>query len=415
MGSGCGIHGMSRFSQRLQGVFIMLIKSILIFALLGLGSSSYAGWNSGGGELVRDRSNPWFLENTEEVRYCVQLDEANFHQDREVVEEKIQRAFEYWRSEFSHAVYAGEDDDLKIATQRFVPGPCTADVAIRFQMGFLTPEQLAKIPNPRQFVSMAVRESYDTRNMAGKGFVYLAADSGPLRPEAPDMLSMPWQSRNGYVLEGVLIHELGHVFGIGHHGMRQQLMSPGFPEMLVKTREWAEDSRPEIPNFIRYMGGKGLVDGFCGNGESYYNLVAKFFGFSPTVQGVLLTAHDDLVDVEVVPKMKMQSDCFKSDPRELVGTIELTGQSIGGLDPIVTVYLPPEQTVFPTEKKEARYVNVLAIRLDRVGTYRAKNGSVTRKVLVHLSPDLIGSKIAGVMDGDIIPNVMEDSDEPAKN
>jgi hypothetical protein len=32
-----------------------------------------------------------------------------------------------------------------------------------------------------------------------------------------------------------------------------------------------------------------------------------------------------------------------------------------------------------------------------------------------LSPDLIGSKIAGVMDGDIIPNVMDDSDEPAKN
>ena len=97
---------------------------------------------------------------------------------------------------------------MQIATQRFVLSPCTADVAIRFQLGFLTPEQLAKIPNPRQFVSMAVRESYDIKNMVGKGFVYLAADRGPLRPDAPDMLDLPWQSWNGHVLEGVLIHEL---------------------------------------------------------------------------------------------------------------------------------------------------------------------------------------------------------------
>lgn len=394
---------------------IKLIKHGLIFACLGLGSSSYAdGWNSGGGELVRDRSNPWFLENTEEVRYCVQMDEDHFHQGRKVVEEKIQRAFEYWQGEFSRALLEYKDGiGTKIATQRFVLSPCTADVAITFQMGFLTAEQLAKIPNPRQFVSMAVRESYDTKNLVGKGFVYLAADSGPLRPDAPDMLDLPWQSWNGYVLEGVLIHELGHIFGIGHRGTREQIMSAGFPEMLVKTREWAVDSKPEIPNFIRYMGGKGLAAGSCST-DSSYKVPAKFFGFSPTVQGVLLTAHDDRIDVEVVPKW--QDGCFVNDPRELVGTIELEGGSIGGLDPIVTVYLPPEQTVFPTERNEERYVNVFAIGLDRVGTYRAKDGSVARKVLVHLTPDLIGSKFTGVIEGDIIANVL-DSDfvGPAKN
>lgn len=177
---------------------MMLIKRGLILACLGLSSSSYAGWNSGGGELIRDQSNPWFLENTEEVHYCVQLDEEHFHQRREVVEEKIQRAFEYWRSEFSRALYEVKGDiETKIAKQCFVLSPCTADVAITFQMGFLTAQQLAKIPNPRQFVSMAVRESYDTKNLVGKGFVYLAADSGPLRPDAPDMAPLPWQSWNG--------------------------------------------------------------------------------------------------------------------------------------------------------------------------------------------------------------------------
>ncbi len=38
----------------------------------------WAGWTSGGGELLRTAINPWFIQNTKVVHYCVLADEKNF-------------------------------------------------------------------------------------------------------------------------------------------------------------------------------------------------------------------------------------------------------------------------------------------------------------------------------------------------
>ena len=36
-------------------------------------------WNSGGGEFLADSLNPWFIQNTKIVTYCIEIDDNAFH------------------------------------------------------------------------------------------------------------------------------------------------------------------------------------------------------------------------------------------------------------------------------------------------------------------------------------------------
>ena len=53
--------------------------------------------SSGGGNSFHNSDNPWFLENTEIVPYCIQIDEANFGVSLEFAKAKIEGALTYWK------------------------------------------------------------------------------------------------------------------------------------------------------------------------------------------------------------------------------------------------------------------------------------------------------------------------------
>src|SRR4051812_18291271 len=84
-----------------------------------------AGWVSGGGELQTDASNPWFLENTRDVHYCIEI-APGFPHEKTRLKALIETAVSYWQDEFSRSVITSADS-LQVATQRFWETECGSD------------------------------------------------------------------------------------------------------------------------------------------------------------------------------------------------------------------------------------------------------------------------------------------------
>ncbi len=221
------------------------------------------GWGSSGGESFRDGHNPWFIQNTPVVRYCVKLDGAGFSADPAKAHQLVQRAISYWQNEFKTAKEVMKPEfPVDIATQQFVAVDCAghedANVDLTFQLGYgtLDAKQRTFLVDPRKYVGIAVRTDYDEVNLRGKGFIYISSDRGDNRFNAETVGSVsafvdqPWQYDG--LLYRVLVHELGHVFGLPHvgggvnnfsnaHNETQKtasLMSEQYPEEIVQRQTY---------------------------------------------------------------------------------------------------------------------------------------------------------------------------------
>ncbi len=189
------------------------LLSLILFA-----STASAGWVSGGGELISDSRNPWWVKNTKEVHYCVQIDENNFGVSKPRASELINKALSYWTRQFKDITYgAFADGDGGIAQQKFIESACgQPNVLLNFQLGILTTQQIQKIPGVTGFVGLSVRTNYVPATLKGEGFIYIAPQSGPLRPQAPNLLPDFWQRDQQSRLYLTLLHETGHLFGLPH-------------------------------------------------------------------------------------------------------------------------------------------------------------------------------------------------------
>src|SRR3989344_2617793 len=66
------------------------------------------GWVGMGGELFKDARNPWFVKNTKDVYYCIQLDKKDMSIDEASVSTAFTDAVNYWKGEFSRALGGGD-------------------------------------------------------------------------------------------------------------------------------------------------------------------------------------------------------------------------------------------------------------------------------------------------------------------
>lgn len=214
---------------------ILLFLTILMFGtspLFGAG-----GWNSGGGHYLNDRLNPWFLTNIKEVKYCIDLDTAHFGVGEERALVSIREAIAFWKREFPRLSLDGEMPGvLKVATQQFVKIDECEVADLRFQMGVLGERQKREdLPNYKQFAAATIRESYDRKIMKGKGYVYVSPETGPLKLNG-DPIPNRWSIDNSKRLTFMLIHELGHVFGLTYteslHG--RLVMDPDIANILLE-------------------------------------------------------------------------------------------------------------------------------------------------------------------------------------
>lgn len=213
-------------------------KRILVL-LVNVNLANAGGWVVGGGELIGDAGNPWFLQNVKTVNYCVKLDEANFGLSPIKVRQAIQRGFAFWERQFEKQKNSA---NFLIGRQDFEEVSCVQQHDITFQFGVLELDQLTKLKDIDRKVAFTVRTDYDRINMKGKGFVYLSPEEGPLKVKNTQVADKPWSRTSGLLTEAVLIHEMGHIFGF-KHDPSNNIMYEGYVEDLVTDIHLISDER----------------------------------------------------------------------------------------------------------------------------------------------------------------------------
>ncbi|MBL7542750.1 MAG: hypothetical protein JNL11_02990 [Bdellovibrionaceae bacterium] len=205
------------------------IKSIL-FLVLSITQISFAGgWVVGGGEIMGDAVNPWFLNNNPDIKYCVVIDEANFGLSRSEAESITKRGIDFWMRQFKGQ--SGWGQDFILSKLNFALESCKPTTDLKLQFGLIDLKQMSQLPDLDRKVAVSVRTDYDRVNMRGKGFIYISPEKGPLALSGPQIETKAWSSSKGLLTLMVMIHELGHVFGLSHNSV--SLMDENYVEMIM--------------------------------------------------------------------------------------------------------------------------------------------------------------------------------------
>lgn len=389
-----------------------LFTILLIWA--SVTESGFAGaWASGGGELYRDGSNPWFLHNTRKVTYCVLVDEMNFGVNKTTAERITRLAIEYWKHEFSNAVTP--DSEISIATQDFELGECNATTDLRVQLGVLTDIQMDQFAliekRPQQFVGLAIRTEYDEVNLKGKGFVYISPESGILRFEGQSLMNHPWSladlpdylpNKDHGILHKVLVHELGHVFGVQHtpspytlDSFDTSVMDPEYPELLVSEKT---DRNIEFAWDLKWIPGyfSSKLE-YLSRLQNPSDIAIEFLGYrGPNASEFFFKNTDTAIEV------------FADGSPDDIPVGRINKSSLKKSDtyfPVVLIKLNPDQRVFSNRKDRETIFGPGFSLVSAEGVYESFGANLKRQIYFRHNPLTKSFILGGVMDGKLISDL----------
>ncbi len=364
-------------------------------------------WSSGGTELLGDARNPWFLSNTRHATYCILLDDQNHGVTKALAADTIKRALSFWEREFRFGIGVNFPDfgKLQIASQVWEERTCTDTnddlVDLRFQFGMLNPEQEDYLKNPAKFAAISVRTDYDKVELKGKGFIYVSPVQGRLAYQGARGQTDFWTKENGKNLYFILLHELGHIYGLPHYGPPWSLMSEVFAE-------YSQDAHPlAFDQYFAFPRGKK----FCA--QPLPDLYKKLFNISnPTHTCFLIEYTQDqgapphagalFRDVD----MKVYAGNHETDTGTLMGTATL---SLGGFQvkSASYIWLSPQQKVFSQKDLSTqgatldRVPGIPMMRFTKRGTYHNVDGTIERIMSVSFEQGSSSTSGSVVLDGEL--------------
>lgn len=177
------------------------------------------GWVSSGGHLDSDAANPWWVSNTTEVTYCIDIDRETVAADEAYIDTVFKLAADFWREEFRGYVdFLNSTRHLErspvVAQHTYRKVDCSqADLRLLFGYGTLSEAEKNFLGDTEHLVARAVRTHYDRTQLKGKGFIYFASEKGEHALEQEEFRQF-WNLPDVFLL--AITHEMGHVFGIPH-------------------------------------------------------------------------------------------------------------------------------------------------------------------------------------------------------
>jgi hypothetical protein len=377
------------------------------------------GWVSSGGELFEDSQNPWWLQNTPEVRFCVKVDKEAISATEDMIQLGFERAIGYWQSEFEELrrvaqVLNQSPLHVEIATQKFTRVGCDENPDLRILAGFgsLSPTEAKFIGDTGRIIATSVRTNYDKVTLKGKGFVFLGSDLGKYKIRQAAS-AKPW--RKPTLVKYAFVHELGHIFGIPHVG-DGGLMAEGFLDETF-SKNWMDaaplpiermdnDGTHAIPFLTPYES----IQIMCGLSENFdKSLCEKYFELLPEHSaGLNFLWTPGEMEIKVTSLggiIRAGTPLPVADAP--VGNIKITKLGVETAE-LVKVHLPAEQTVFPWPDKEHPVLEYLAgpSRFIPIGSGEFTGVSGVKKSIYfefcrreHRLWDLYSHRLFGVVDG----------------
>jgi hypothetical protein len=234
---------------------LAVLASVLLLPYLPLASAGDGGgMTSGGGGYKTTASNPWFV-GEKPVSYCVSIS-REFSASPGFAELQLRRALDDWIRTI-RALNPG-----KLTTQ-FVLEGCQGTTELRFLLGVTEPSvQEALRPSVQEVVGLAHQTSFDQETGRARGFVWLVPDRGPRRH--PRQAGEDIWSRGNHLFN-VLLHELGHVFGVSH--VPFTFMTEWQPLWILSHGETEFDTSVALSSHIFVLGTWGWPGGirrYCG-------------------------------------------------------------------------------------------------------------------------------------------------------
>ena len=214
----------------MQGIILLCVLTQNAFASGAASRQADGGvWTGGGGEVVSYQFNPWFVGAHSTVTFCISTDPQSFSlATSDTLKRSVNNALMFWTNEFR--AHPSGSVDFGFDKINFLNIHDCEQADLSFMFGSLTSEQedvlkTAKVDSG-SYVGLAFQTTYDETHLRGRGFIYLAPDDGSL----PAIPRGAWSVPN--TVYDVLLHELGHVFGIQHQ--TAGFMSYEFPNLRVK-------------------------------------------------------------------------------------------------------------------------------------------------------------------------------------